>query len=46
MVKTTIALEKSTKCSRKVQFDLIPEKKLTFAEKFKEFEEEIHHGAD
>lgn len=46
IVKRTIALEKSTKCSRKVHFDLIPEDKLAFADKFKEFEEEIHHGAD
>ena len=41
-----IAFKKSTKCSRKVRFDLIPEKTLPFAENFKEFEEEIHHGAD
>lgn len=42
----TIAFEKNTKCSRKVHFRLLPEETLPFARKFKEFEEEIHHGAD
>ena len=46
LVKNTITFEKNTKCSRNVHFHLIPEETLPFAEKFKEFEEEIHHGAD
>ena len=44
--KDTIAFEKNTTCSRKVHFNLLPEETLPFAEKFKEFEEEIHQGAD
>ena len=42
----TIAFEKNTKCSRKVHFNLLLEETFPFAEKFKEFEEEIHQGAD
>ena len=44
--KDTIAFEKSTKSSQKVHFHLIPEETLPFAKKFKEFEEDNHHGAD
>ena len=44
--KDTIAFEKNTRCSRKVHFHLLSEETLPFAEKFKEFEEEIHQGAD
>lgn len=44
--KDTIAFEKNTRCSRKVHFNLFSEETLPFAEKFKEFEEEIHQGAD
>lgn len=44
--KNTIAFEKNTKCSQKVHFHLISEETLPFAKKFKEFEDDSHHGAD